>query len=274
MRQKEDSMKPYLIRAYWKVWLKLTIQQFQQQIANSRGAAILFIFSKLFRLGTAFLFIWVIIDKAKLLVGYNLEQAILILALFNLISSITQLFMRGIYIFRQKVVDGTFDFYLLNPLNELFYSLFSYTDPLDLVLFIPYVGIVLWAWIGTGASITFSTILILISTILIVEILILAWHIVIISVGVRYLEVDNTIMLYRDLERMAAMPIEIYGKIGSSVLTYVFPFALMATIPARIIFGLYNSWYLLGFALLALVQLKLALWCWRNSLTHYSSASS
>lgn len=267
-------MKSHLFKAYWRVWSKLTIQQFQQQIANSRGAALLFILSKLFRLGTAFLFLWVIIDRAKLLVGYNLEQAILILALFNLISSITQLFMRGIYIFRQKVVDGTFDFYLLNPLNELFYSLFSYTDPLDLILFLPYVGIVIWAWVGTGASLTLSSLLILLAIVLIVEILILAWHIVIISVGVRYLEVDNTIMLYRDLEKMASMPIEIYGKLGSSVLTYVFPFALMATIPARVIFGLYNPWFLLFFALLALIQLKLALRYWHNSLTHYSSASS
>lgn len=267
-------MPSHLLKAYWRVWVKLTIQQFQQQIANSRGAALLFILSKLFRLAAAFLFLWVIIDKAKLLVGYNFEQAVFILALFNFLSSITQLFMRGIYIFRQKVVDGTFDFYLLNPLNELFYSLFSYTDPLDLILFLPYLGIVIWAWIGTGSALTLPSVLILLAIIVIVELLILAWHIIIIAVGVRYLEVDNTIMLYRDLEKMASMPIEIYGKLGSSVLTYVFPFALMATIPARVIFGLYNPWYLLGFALLALIQLKVSLWYWRNALTHYSSASS
>lgn len=267
-------MNKTIIKAYWRVWSKLTIQQFQQQIANSRGAAILFIFSKLFRLATAFLFIWVIIDRAKLIVGYNLAQAIFILALFNLISSITQLFMRGIYIFRQKLVDGTFDFYLLNPLSELFYSLFSYTDPLDLILFLPYVGIVGWAWVNTGYAVTALNVLYILIIIIIAEVLILAWHIIIISVGVRYLEVDNTIMLYRDLEKMAAMPIEIYGKYGSAALTYLFPFALMATIPARIVFGLYNPWLLLGFVVLAIIQLKVALWYWRLSLLTYSSASS
>ena len=128
-------MKLTHLKAYVRVWLKLTTQQFQSQVANSRGAAALFIFGKLFRLGTAFLMIYVIIGRAKLIAGYDLSQAVFILALFNLISSLTQLFMRGIYVFRQKVVDGTFDFYLLNPLSELFYSLFSYTDPLDLILF-------------------------------------------------------------------------------------------------------------------------------------------
>ncbi len=263
-----------MIKAYLRVWLKLTAQQFQSQVANARGAAILFIFGKLFRLATAFLFIWVIMERAKLIAGYNLVQAIFILALFNLISSLTQLFMRGIYLFRQKVVDGTFDFYLLNPLSELFYSLFSYTDPLDLILFLPYVGIVIWAWVGTGFPVTLISIIFIFLIIIVSEIMILSWHIFIISIGVRYLEVDNTIMLYRDLEKMASMPIEIYGKYGSTVLTYVFPFALMATIPARLVFGLFNPWYLLVFAVLALVQLKLSLWYWHRSLLTYSSASS
>lgn len=267
-------MSKNLLKAYWRVWSKLTAQQFQQQIANSRGTAILFIVSKFFRLATSFLFIWVIMDRAKLIAGYNLAQAIFILALFNLLSSLTQLFMRGIYIFRQKLVDGTFDFYLLNPLSELFYSLFSYTDPLDLILFLPYVGIVVWAWINTGYPITLMSVLLIILIATIAEMLILAWHIIILSIGVRYLEVDNTIMLYRDLEKMAAMPIEIYGKYGSAVLTYIFPFALMATIPARVVFGLYNPTFLLVFIALAIFQLKLSLWCWNKSLLKYSSASS
>ncbi len=267
-------MKKALLNAYWRVWWKLTAQQFQSQVANSRGAAFLFIFSKLFRLATSFVFIWVIIDKAKFIVGYNLSQAIFILALFNLISSITQLFMRGIYLFRQKLIDGTFDFYLLNPLSELFYSLFANTDPLDLILFLPYVSIVAWAWVGTGFPITLVSVILLILIILISEVMIVAWHIVIISVGVRYLEVDNTIMLYRDLEKMASLPVEIYGRFGAAALMYIFPFALMATIPARLVFGLFNPWYLLGFAILAFIQLRISLWYWHRSLLTYSSASS
>lgn len=264
----------YHAKAYLRVWLKLTAQQFQTQLANARMAAFLFIFSKLFRLGTAFLMLYIIVDRARLISGYDLSQAVFILALFNLISSLTQLFMRGIYVFRQKVVDGNFDFYLLNPLSELFYSLFSYTDPLDLILIIPYMGIMVWAWTLTSFPISLLSILFLLAVIAIVMVMIVAWHIVILAIGVRYLEVDNTIMLYRDLERMAAFPIEIYGKYGSSILTYLFPFALMATIPARIVFGLYNPWFLLLFAVLAYLELRLALWIWRRSLLHYSSASS
>lgn len=267
-------MKPRVVRAYLQVWLKLTVQQFQSQVANARGAAALFIFGKLFRLSTAFLMVYIIVGKAQLIAGYTLNQAILILALFNLASSISQMFMRGIYMFRQKVVDGTFDFYLLNPLSELFYSLFSYTDPMDLILLFPYLGLTVWAWLNSAYPFTLSAVLFVLLVLAIAQIMIVSWHIIILGVGIRYLEVDNTIMLYRDLEKMAGFPVGMYGKVGSIFLTYVFPFGLMATIPANLIFSLFNPANILIFIVLALIQLKLALLYWRRSLLTYSSASS
>lgn len=267
-------MQLHHIKAYARVWLKLTAQQFQTQIANARGAALIFIFGKVFRLASALLLVYVVVGKAELIAGYTLQQAVFILLIFNLTSTIAQLFLRGVYIFRQKVVDGTFDFYLLNPLSELFYSLFSYTDPMDVLLLIPYIYLTLWAWVNAGFAITGINLFLFVASIAIATLMIIAWHIVIIAVGVKYLEVDNTIMLYRDLERMGAFPVSMYGRIGENILTYVFPFALLATIPADIVFGVFNPWYLLGFALLALVQLKISLWIWRSALKSYSSASS
>ena len=267
-------MKIQHLKAYVRVWLKLTIQQFQSQVANARGAAALFIFGKLFRLASALFLVYVVVGKAKLIAGYSLNQAIFLLMLFNLTQTISQLFLRGVYLFRQKVVDGTFDFYLLDPLSELFYSLFSSTDPLDIIVSMPYFFLVGWAWVNTGYAITLPVVLLLLVIIILSTLMVTAWHIVIIAVGVRYLEVDNTVMLYRDLERMGSFPVSIYGKFGENLLTYFFPFALMATIPAQLVFGLFNPWFLLLFALFAFIQLRLSLWFWHRSLLSYSSASS
>lgn len=274
MKRRDANMRLQHLKPYWKVWLKLTGQQFQTHIANARGAALLFIFGKLFRLGTALVLVYVVVGKAKLIAGYDLSQAIFLLILFNLIQTITQLLLRGVYMFRQKVVDGTFDFYLLNPLSELFYSLFAYTDPMDIIVLIPYLGFTLWSWSATGYPITLLAVLAILIIIFLSILMVTAWHIFIISIGIRYLEVDNTVMLYRDIERMGTFPVSMYGKLGSIFLTYLFPFALMATIPANLVFGLFNPWYLLGFAVLAILQLKLSLWFWHRSLLTYSSASS
>lgn len=262
------------LSSYWRVWLRLLSLQFETQIANSRGAAVLFILSKLFRLATAFLFVYVIVGQAKMLAGYTLSQAIFILALFNWISTSTQLFFRGVYMFRDRVSNGTFDFYLLNPLNELFYSLFSYTDPLDLILMFPYTGIVIWAWVATDAPFTILSILLLIFCIFLISVIVFSLHVCIIAIGVMYLEVDNTIMLYRDLEKMAAFPVDIYGKYLGSALTYVLPFALLATVPAKLIFGMLNPAILTIFTVIAILYLYLSLKFWNHALKSYSSASS
>ncbi len=267
-------MNLILFRAYVRVWLKLTIQQFQSQISNARGSAILFIAGKVFRLATAYLMLYVVVGKAKMISGYTLEQAILILALFNFVSTLSQLFMRGIYIFRQKVVDGTFDFYLLNPLSELFYSLFSYTDPMDLLLALPYAGLVFWAWSNAGYAITVVAVMFLTLCLVTAFIMAMAWHILILGIGIRYLEVDNTIMLYRDLERLGALPTDMYGRWGNFFLTYVVPIALVGTIPAKLVFGMLEPYIIILFIGLALLQLKLALMYYHRSLKYYSSASS
>jgi ABC-type uncharacterized transport system permease subunit len=262
------------LKTYLKVWLKLTGQQFQEQIANNRGAAVVFILGKFFRVASALLLVYVVVGQAKLISGYSLNQAVFLLLLFNLTQTISQLILRGVYQFRQKVVDGTFDFYLLNPLSELFYSLFSYTDPMDALVTGPYILLVGWAWVNAGFAITLTSVLWLLAMLVISTLMVVAWHIVIIAIGVKYLEVDNTIMLYRDLERMGAFPVSIYGQAGANILTYAFPFALMATIPARFVFGLFNPLFLVIFAALALIQLKIALLIWRRCLQSYSSASS
>ncbi len=262
------------LKAYLKVWTKLTRQQFQSQIANARGAAFLFISGKLIRLGASLLFVYVVVGRATLISGYTLSQAIFLMVLFNLTSTIGQLFLRGVYMFRQKVIDGSFDFYLLNPLSELFYALFSFTDPMDLILLIPYILLTLWAWANTGAAFTALNLALIVLIIVLAVIMMIAWHIIIVSVGVKYLEVDNSIMLFRDLEKMGSFPVSLYGRTGENIMTYIFPFALMATIPANLVLGNFNPWFLIVFAVLAVVQLKLSIWIWNQALKSYSSASS
>ena len=267
-------MKQSTLKIYIKVWLRLTALQFQEQVANARVAAVFLILGKVFRLATAFVFLFVIVSQAKVLAGYNLNQAIFVLALFNWGSSLTQLFFRGVYQFRDKVEDGTFDFYLLSPVSELFYSLFSYTDPLDAMLMLPYTIVLGWAWVNTGYPVTIPHVLLLLLCLVSMAIFVFAVHVFIIGVGVKYLEVDNTIMLYRDLERMAAYPIDIYGKYVGPFLTYVIPFAILATIPSKIIFGWISPAIVLLFLGLSVLEVYGALWFWRRSLKSYSSASS
>jgi ABC-2 type transport system permease protein len=261
-------------RIYLRVWLRLTRLQFQTQVANSRVAALVFLSGKILRTLVHFIFIYVVIGKAQSLAGFSLSEAIFILALFVWGGTLTQLVFRAVYQFREKIQSGSFDFYLLTPLNPLFLSLFSVTDPMDLFLMLPYTYLVFWTWSLTSFPITILGLVIIVLATLLILAFNFALHTFVISLGVRYLEVDNLIMLYRDVERMGTYPIDIYGKYLGGLLTYFVPIAIFATIPAKIIFGLASPAILLIFALLALVQIKLALLYWNRALKHYTSASS
>lgn len=259
---------------YWNVWARLSSLQFTSQISNSRGAALIFILGKVVRFVFAFIFITAVLGRAQNMTGYTLGEAIFVLALFVWGSTLTQLFFRGVYMFRQKVQDGSFDFYLLTPLNPLFLSLFNTTDPMDIILMIPYTYILGLAWVASAHPVTLTTILLVVLCITTTFAFAFAIHTLIIAIGVRYLEVDNLIMLFRDIEKMGTYPIDIYDRYVGGVLTYIIPIAIIATIPAKIVFGELSPWYLLIFTILALVEVKLALWVWDRSLRFYTSASS
>lgn len=267
-------MKLKDVKKYWRVWLRLTKLQFESQVANARFAATIFILGKVSRFLFVFILTSVVIGRAQSLLGYNLSEVIFMLALFVWASTLTQLLFRGVYQFRQKVQDGSFDFYLLTPLSPLFLSLFSAADPMDLLLMIPYTYIVGLTWQQSGHPFTLAAFLFVLFAVILMFAFAFTIHTLVVAIGVRYLEVDNLIMLFRDIEKMGSYPIDIYGPYVGGFLTYVIPIAMSATIPAKLVFGQTNPVILLGFLVLAVIQVKFALWIWGRSLAHYTSASS
>lgn len=270
--QKEDNKK--LFTTYLKVWLRLTKLRLIEQLINTKLGGLLFLSGKIIRLVFQVLFVYILVGRTNAIAGYSLYEALFILLILNITGTIVQMLLRGVYMFRQRIIDGTFDFFLINPLNELFYSLFSYTDPLDIVMLIPSLIALFWVWAHTSIPITVATILILFIFIIIALVFAVAWHTIVIASGIIFLEVDNIIMVYRDVESMARFPIDIYGKTIQFTLTYIMPIAILATIPAKVLLGRSPMALLPFFALLSLLNMYLAIRYWNFALTKYSSASS
>ncbi len=265
----------HLLKIYFRVWWRLAKLRFIDQIINSRLGGLLFLFGKLIRLVFQTIFLFLLLRQLHSFAGYNFYESLLILFFLNLTSTLTQMFLRGVYLFRNRVLDGSFDFFLLNPLNELFYSLFSYFDFLDAFMLIPSLFFLFWAWSQAHIPFSFLNLCLFVLFLSLAFIFTFSWHLIAISFGILFLEVDNLIMLYRDLEKMGRFPIDIYGQSIRFLLTYFLPIAIMATIPAKALLGRVNLLTTLTlFSLLAALHLFLALKFWRFALRHYSSASS
>lgn len=257
---------------YLRVWW-LTASRSAQTAFQSRFGALIFILGKILRFVLFLIFLILLTSNSQTLANYSLWQVIFFFSTYNLIDSITQLFLRDVYRFRSYVIYGNFDYFLTRPISPLFRSLFGGSDILDvpmLLIAIAFIAVSA-AKIGPISLLGVILYLVLILNGLAIS---LAFHILTIAIGVLTTEVDNTIMLYRDLTQMGRIPTEVYRQPLSWFITYIIPVGVMMTFPAKALMGLLNwQFIIIAFATSAVV-LSFSMLLWRYSLFRYSSVSS
>jgi len=266
-------MKLGEFKKYLKVYFLLAHASFSQVLVN-RFSAVMFLVGKILRFVFSLFLIMVVVGQTQGIAGYTLSQAVLFFLIFNLMDIIVQVFFRGVYWFRGTIVSGSFDFFLLKPLNPLFQALLGHPDFLDIITLIPLL-------IFTFSFIVKNSLLsgwqnIFIFGLLFLSGLVLAsaLHIIILAVGVLTTEVDNAIWIYRDLSGMLRLPLKIYNRPIKLFLTFVLPIAIIFTFPAKALLGIL-SWPWLGLDFLyCLAFCFFALKLWNQALKKYASASS
>lgn len=260
------------MKKYFVIWLTLTSNATQTAFA-SRAGALIFLLGKFMRFGFFFFFLFIILAKSKTLAGYTPQEVFFFYLTFNLIDSIPQIFFREVYRFRQQVVSGNFDYYLIRPIPVLFRSLIGGSDILD----IPLTGIIIVLLIVIGMHLPGITMLsVILYFILLINALLiaLAFHIFVVSLGILTTEVDNAIMLYRDITQMGRFPVDIYKEPLRGILTFAIPVGIMMTVPAKVLMGIF-SWQLIVVVIaVGILFLLASLVFWNYAIREYSSASS
>jgi len=254
---------------YIRVWLKTSALAIQGELVYPIPS-IMFVSAKLIRFATFVVVLMVILGDTKRIGSYNLEQMIVFFLVFNFLDLIGQFFFRGIYWFRRQVVTGKLDLILVKPINPLFQILTSHTDILDL----PLLAVVFYFLIKESMGVPFVNIIIFLALLFCSFLVITAVHIAVASIGVLTTEVDHSIWIYRDLSKLARVPVDIYVNWLRAVLTFVLPVAVVFTLPAKALLGIL-SWQWVLYSMLCSIFLVLcSILLWRYSLTQYSSASS
>lgn len=261
-----------MLKKHFKFWWLATASSTQTAL-SSRFSATLFLIAKSMRFFLFLVLILIIANQTKVIAGYNLWQMILFYATFNLIDNTAQFFLREVYRFRSYVVSGDFDYFLTKPISPLFRSLFAGSDILDLPLLIISIILIILAAakLGPVSILSISLYAALIFCALVIAV---AFHIFVISVGILTTEVDNTIMLYRDITQMGRFPVDIYREPISWFITFVIPVGVMMTYPAKSLMGQLSPELILISPAIALIFIFLSYKFWQFSLKRYSSASS
>lgn len=259
------------MKKYFLVWLKFAILGFQTQINNRFAMAVLLI-GKILRFSIFTLFIVVLLKATRALAGYNLDQTVFFFLSFNLVDILAQLIFREVYRFRQAVVTGTFDFYLIKPINALFRSLMAGPDLIDFITLIPLLGGIIYFM--NRLQVETGSILVYIILVGVALVFALSFHILVLSLAVLTTEIDHAIMMYRDIVGMGRFPIDIYIEPLRAFLTFIIPVGIMMTFPAKALLGLLSPSMIIYAVIFATLMFYLSLKAWNLSLKNYSSASS
>lgn len=239
---------------------------------QNRLGIVIFLIGKILRFGFFLAFLFFILETTNTLAGYSLNQTVFFFLTFNLIDILAQFLFREVYRFRPQIIKGTFDLTLVKPMSPLFRALMGGADVLDF-LTIPPLMIAIY-YVGSLLDPTFIQVLYYLFLVINGFLIATAFHIAVIALGIITLEVDHTIMIYRDVSNLGKLPVDIYQQPLRGVLTYLIPVGIMVTLPAKALMGLVTIEGIFGAMILGFGAMFLALRFWGVALKQYTSASS
>lgn len=261
------------LKTYFSIWKIMGTNALQEAFVN-RYSNLLFFAGKIIRVAMSLVFLFLIKDNINQFAGYTPDQVVIFFLTYQFIDTLAQIFYRGVYLFGPKVRSGEFDFFLLKPIKPLFQALTGKPDVNDAIFIVPTTVISIWIATTLNITVTFSSILIYLFLLVNSFLIATGFHILVLSMGVITTEVDNVIMLYRDLNRLGQYPVTIYLEPLRFALFFIVPIGLMITIPAEALLNITPTYSLLLTSLVGVVFFLGSLKVWSWSLKRYSSASS
>lgn len=221
-----------------------------------------------------FLFFLVFLfSGTKNLAGYSKDQIIFFYLSFNLIDTLSQLFFREVYRFRDLLITGNFDLVLTKPVNPLIRVLLGGFDIFDLpIAFFILIAVIYYGSLNLHPSlINWLLYFLLIFNGLIIA---TAFNIFVLGLGIISTSVDHLVMVYRDLSSMLRIPADLYIEPVRFLLTFAIPLGVMITFPPKALMGILSVQMILISYLLSFISLALGIKFWGYCLKHYQSTGS
>jgi ABC-2 type transport system permease protein len=260
-----------MIKKYFKIWWMMSRNSFSMVLTQKLALSV-FLIGKVLRFIFFFGFLYFLLFGSGSLAGYSSNQIIFFYLTFNLIDVITQFLFREVYNFRPMIINGDFDLVLVKPLSALFRVLMGGADIIDLITIPPLICLTVYfgALLHPSVLSTLYYVLLLANGFLIAT----AFQIIVLAFAIVTLEVDHTVMIYRDLTSLGRLPIDIYKEPLKAFLTYLIPVGIMITLPAKAMMGVATPIGILLAFVVGFIFIFISLKFWNYALTKYTSASS
>ncbi len=258
---------------YFRIWKQLTRCAFASTLSN-RIDSLSYLMGKLVRLAFFWLLIVSIFRFTDTLAGYSQYEVLLFFLTYNFIDVLTQFLFRGIYLFRNDVNRGTFDYALIRPMNPLFYSLTRLTDILDLFFLVPITALLIYIIPQLPQEISFLSYILYGLYVLLGVLTALSFHTISAAITLATAESEQVIWIYRETMAIGRFPPEVYAPSIQWFFTYIIPIIVIVAFPTKLLLGQLPPHQAgLGIVISCLFFIA-SIFIWHLALRRYSSASS
>lgn len=174
----------------------------------------------------------------------------------------------------QKVRQGTLDFDIVKPIDSQFIACARRFNFDQLGTVVTGIVIALIASKASGVELTLGGVSLYLLLVLCACVIYGSFLLILMTTSVWFVRVENLWVLGDLAIALARYPIDIFGAVAKTLLTFVVPLAFLATVPVLALSGVSGAvWLALGVGW-AVAFVMLARWFWRFALRHYTSASS
>ncbi len=182
--------------------------------------------------------------------------------------------MRGAYYFDAKLYNGEYDYIHLYPINNLFYNLFAYIDPLDFVTLPIFIGYFIYFVINYYHIPPFSTLVTFILALILAFLAVVGIHIMAMAAAFKSPITGDLLWIWRNLSQMGRVPTQIYPAFVYFLLTYILPVTFIINYPALVWNQNLNPVQTLFIGLINICVFLFGLFIWQHWRKNYKSVSS
>jgi ABC-2 type transport system permease protein len=207
--------------------------------------------------------------------GLSHPEMLVFLATLFIIDAINMILVStNFWRFPWYVASGELDFYIMRPINTFFFAFFRY--PSIASVFNLFLGLSLLAYSLPQIHVPDPALALVLYPLLIIcgFLVMFAFQTMVTALSVFLVGADGIQMVFHTLHQFGTKPDQIYSGFMRRFLIYIFPMAITASIPARVLYGdisLHMILWSVGItAVLTVAAVQFFYW----ALKHYSGASA
>jgi len=216
----------------------------------------------------------VVYTRTDTLGGWTPGEAIALLGAFQIVSGLRTAFVEpNIEWFGEQVKNGRFDVILAQPAPAIFLASLGTCAPLALVQVALGFGVVVFGIVHAGIAVTLTGILAWLALLMAATVIMWATRVLLAAVVFWAFGLSLDVV-YDAIWQFARYPVQLYRPQLQLIFTYVFPVALVATVPVEVLArggGLTAVPIAIAIAAAACTIAGLV---WRAGLRRYTSATS